>query len=908
MLLRSLPAIASGGADLTGESPLAIPAVGSTTLRILSPDVLELSLITTKPPGANVEQWDFVLSGAGASPGSDADAGAVDASDADAGPAPDAGAAAAATADAPVLRLPPPDVFEVTVAGARFAVKAVGFKRRALYAKRLQRDLRIASSIILELERPIPEGAAVEVRSRDASLWRPDQRFAAKAERLRWSPAIHVNQVGYVPACPKKAIIGYFLGSLGELSIREEEGFRLVDVKSGREVFAGRLALHREEGFTYKTAPYQRVFEADFSDFKAPGEYRLSVPGLGASFSFFIDDGAAAAFARTYALGLYHQRCGAENALPFTRFIHAPCHTAPAEIPAPGFGKLDSLLARLTSDAAKNPKHAAPPLKNLRSTLYPFARSGQVDVSGGHHDAGDYSKYTINSAQLIHALIFAVDAFPGAGDLDNLGLPESGDGIGDLLQIARWEADFLAKMQDTDGGFYFLVYPRDRRYETDVLPDRGDPQIVFPKNTAATAAAVAALAQTATSPRFRKAFPADAARYLQRAEQGWRFLERAIAAHGKDASYQKITHYGDVFMHDDELAWAAVEMYLATGDAAIHQKLLAWLDPADRATRVWGWLRMFESYGAAVRSYAFAQASGRAAGRTLDPDLLAKCLAEVRAAAQDQVRYAAASAYATSFPIESKRFRATGWYFPIAASFDIAVAYALDPRPELLSAFLGNVSYEAGTNPNNVSFLTGLGWKRPREIVHQYAMNDRRVLPPSGIPVGSLVTGAPYIDLYKRELGAVGFPTDGDRDNPYPFYDRWSDAFNLNTEFVAAIQARALAGLALVMARTPASAQPYRSMNARIAGVPRDLSVASTVTVRLEADGIDVSRARIVWESSRAEPAFGQSISVWMSPGRVPWIEAEAQWPDGRRAFAVTPAPSVESLLRDPRGASPAAP
>jgi len=23
---------------------------------------------------------------------------------------------------------------------------------------------------------------------------------------------------------------------------------------------------------------------------------------------------------------------------------------------------------------------------------------GKIDVSGGHHDAGDYSKYTINSA------------------------------------------------------------------------------------------------------------------------------------------------------------------------------------------------------------------------------------------------------------------------------------------------------------------------------------------------------------------------------------------------------------------------------------------------------------------------------------------------------------------------------
>src|SRR5256886_3457186 len=54
-------------------------------------------------------------------------------------------------------------------------------------------------------------------------------------------------------------------------------------------------------------------------------------------------------------------------------------------------------------------------------------------LSGGHHDAGDYSKYTINSAALIHYLVFAVDAFEGVGELDNLGIPESGDGKSDLL-------------------------------------------------------------------------------------------------------------------------------------------------------------------------------------------------------------------------------------------------------------------------------------------------------------------------------------------------------------------------------------------------------------------------------------------------------------------------------------------
>src|SRR5205809_2926494 len=90
------------------------------------------------------------------------------------------------------------------------------------------------------------------------------------------------------------------------------------------------------------------------------------------------------------------------------------------------------------------------------------------------------------------------------------------------------KADFLAKMQDADGGFYFLVYPRDREYEYDVLPDQGDPQVVWPKTTAVTAAAVGALAQTASSPRFRQQYPATAALYLQKAQLGWNFLTNAI--------------------------------------------------------------------------------------------------------------------------------------------------------------------------------------------------------------------------------------------------------------------------------------------------------------------------------------------------------------------------------------------
>jgi len=852
---------------LTDDDPLILPATGAHQLRILSSNVLELTLITAKAPEpAKVSQWDFV----------------------------DANGQA---------RLPAASEFVVLADGRQLAVETVGFKRRVAYAPLAKRDLRVGNYLFLRLSQPVADGQRVEVKDRDGRLWPAGVKFSASADPLRFNPAIHVNEVGYGPGFPKRAMIGYFLGSLGELEVSGEACARLLEARAGKTVFQCKLKPRRDLGYNYSPLPYQQVLEADFSEFKTPGEYRLVVPGLGASFPFFIDDGIAAAFTRAYALGLYHQRCGASNVLPFTRFVHGPCHTAPAEVPTAQCTNMLYFLAEITADYTNSPRHTAPQLKDFDASLYPFVRRGNVDVSGGHHDAGDYSKYTINCASLLHTLVFSADALPGVGELDNLGLPESGDGRSDVLQEAKWEADFLAKLQDDDGGFYFLVYPRNRKYENNVLPDHGDPQIVWPKNTAATAASVAALAQTASSPLFKKQFPEAARLYLDRAKQGWAFLERALAKHGRDGAYQKITHYGNDFMHDDELAWAACELFLATGEESFHKRFLDSFDPADARTRRWGWWRLYESYGRAVRSYAFAARTGRVQRGQLDPLFLTRCEAELVAAADDQLRWARQSAYGTSFPTETKRFRGGGWYFSMDQAFDLAVASALDhpvmndPRPKYLEAILSNLNYTAGCNPVNVCYLTGLGWKRQREIVHHYAMNDRRVLPPSGLPLGDVQSGFMWLGLYQKELGALSFPWDGAQQGPYPIYDRWGDSFNVQTEFVVVNQARALGAAAFLMAQTPLRAQRWRAQSATV-----ELRTASAngspprATATLNVPGLDLREARVVWEAAGHEPAFGPTFSFTPPPQGTRWLEAEAQWPDGRRVVAVTNVPLAAVL------------
>jgi hypothetical protein len=822
----------SGPVESWSPPPLAIPAAGSTTLQILSPTMLEIAAVVGGSPKAPPD-----------------------------GPM-------------PPVEVPPlaPGDFTVTINGTKAMVREVGFRRRVVYAPLKQRDLRIGNFIYLRLEPAVQDNQTVEVSYGGNVPWLAKARVTAKAEPLRLGAAVHVNQVGYTPDLLKTAMVGYYLGSLGELAPPTPAEFQVVELRTGKVAHRGALVPRPERNCPQPW--YRNVMEANFTELRTPGEYRLVVPGHGASYPFFIDEGIPAAFARTYALGLYHQRCGAANSLPFTRFVHEACHTAAVEVPTRAVKTLKGF-----DEAEPN------------ADIFPFVRKGKLDASQGHHDAGDYSKYTINSAGLVHTLVFAVDALAGVAELDNLGLPESGDGISDLLQMAKWEADFLAKLQDEDGAFYFLVYPRERRYEDDVLPDRGDPQIVWPKNTASTAAAVAALAQCSSSPKFRQHFPEDAKRYLAIARRGWEFLAKAEERLGRGRTYRKFTHYGDLFQDADEIAWAACELFLATGDTGFQRELGTRLNPRDAKIRRYGWRRMTEAYGNAIRSYAFAARSGRIDRAKLEPQMLRQCEDEIIACAEDWLKAARNNSYGTSYPEPTKRVLGGGWYFSGDQAFDLATAAQLefppmaDRRGPFRDTVVSNFNYEAGCNPVNICYITGLGWKRPIDIVHQYAQNDRRALPVSGIPLGSIQEGFTWFALYKSELGAYSFPLDSAKTNAYPILDRWGDAFNLQTEFVVTNSARALGAAAWLMAQSPLRQQAWKAAPAEISGATASAKTGQSIPLQLKAGDLDLTHARIVWEGRDQPPIFAREFSFTPRQPGDQWAEVEAQLPDGRRVF-----------------------
>jgi len=202
------------------------PQLGAHTLRILSPNILELFLVNTKQPNpGRVETWDWVNG----------------------------------------EQFEPPDMYavEVIVDGNANAITKVGFKRRPVYAPLLNWDLRIGNQLYIQLAQPISAGSSVQVLNNGA-LWPTNMVFTAVADPLRYSTAVHVNQEGYLPGYAKIAAVGYYCGDIGEMPIPTKQ-FQLVDAQSGATVYEGTLTLRQDVGYMYTPKPYQNVFEADFS-------------------------------------------------------------------------------------------------------------------------------------------------------------------------------------------------------------------------------------------------------------------------------------------------------------------------------------------------------------------------------------------------------------------------------------------------------------------------------------------------------------------------------------------------------------------------------------------------------------------------------------------------------------------
>ena len=335
-----------------------------------------------------------------------------------------------------------------------------------------------------------------------------DSSKAQSAQALPEYVSVAVNQLGYTPDDEKVAVV--------KTDSTGEEEFIVCRVDNNETVYAGKL-----EEPVHDYAAKLDTRKADFSVLQEPGDYYVYT-NEGSSYAFSIKEDPYSDVFRDSVLMLYKQRCGiATDKAVAGEFAHDKCHAEKAKV---------------YDDQSKS-----------------------VDVSGGWHDAGDYGRYVVAGAVATMDLLEAYEDY--AVEDDDFGIPESGNGIPDILDEARYELDWMMKMQDPEtGGVYHkvtaLVFP-----ET-VGPEKETDQLFLaPISQAATADFAAIMAKASIV--YKEIDPEFCTNAKNAAMDAWAYLKADETDKGfHNPSDIETGEYPDDKIIDERY-WAAVELYAA---------------------------------------------------------------------------------------------------------------------------------------------------------------------------------------------------------------------------------------------------------------------------------------------------------------------------------------------------------
>ncbi|MFD2334492.1 glycoside hydrolase family 9 protein [Cohnella sp. GCM10020058] len=195
------------------------------------------------------------------------------------------------------------------------------------------------------------------------------------------------------------------------------------------------------------------------------------------------------------------------------------------------------------------------------------------DLSGGWMDAGDYNKYVTYTAQPINELLSAYEQKPDIFT-DDYNIPESGNGIPDVIDEVKWELDWLKKMQEEDGGVLMKVgFPHSGK--TGEYNDRPS-KITFqryylPKTSASTVVTALNFAHAAVTLRQFPELASYAADLRERAIRAWEWYQNNPKETNVDNGDVEV---GDADMPLDKQAQvatvASAYLFTLTGDQTYH--------------------------------------------------------------------------------------------------------------------------------------------------------------------------------------------------------------------------------------------------------------------------------------------------------------------------------------------------
>lgn len=501
---------------------------------------------------------------------------------------------------------------------------------------------------------------------------------------------IQLNQHGFYTHSPKIAVVTSPVAS---------NSFYLLSAGKKDTVFKGILSTPETSVYSSTTT---RI--ADFSAFTAVGKYILFVQDAGSSYPFNIQN------------NIYH---------------------------APGTAALKSYYYQrmsvpiLPQYAGKWARKGGHPDKEVH--IHPSAASEKrpantvISSPGGWYDAGDYNKYIVNSGITLGTLLSAYEDFTFYFDTLQTNIPETGNGLPDIINEILYNLRWMLTMQDpNDGGVYHKC--TNAAFDKMIMPaDCHNARYVVQKSTAATLDFTAVMAQASRILfKFKKQLPGLSDSCLHAAQYAWQWAKENPGVlydqNAMNALYQPaITTgaYGDRNV-TDEWFWAACELLSTTKKEDYVQDIQRY-KPAIAALPSWSSVAMLGSY--TLLRYKKA--------------LSAYQQLALPAVQQQVIDFAASlisnggnKAFRTIMG-QSKRDFIWGSN-AVALNQGIALlnAYLLTRDKQFINAALTNADYIMGRNATGFCFVTGTGSRSPMHIHHRLSIADSIAEPVPGLLAG----------------------------------------------------------------------------------------------------------------------------------------------------------------------------
>ncbi len=473
-----------------------------------------------------------------------------------------------------------------------------------------------------------------------------------------YAPSIMTNQVGYKADSKKTAVFR---------NVNNQTKFSVINASTKQAVYSGELSAPVNNSLAQET---NRT--GDFSQVTAPGTYYIQCDGLDNSYEFTIEQNPYTNLLTDSVKMLYLQRCG--TTVTDADFGHGACH-------------------------------------NTQATVY--GTNDKIDVSGGWHDAGDYGRYVVPGAKAVADLLYAYLANPSMYT-DNTGIPESGNGKADILDEAKFELDWMFKMQAANGGVYHKVTCEN--FPGYVAPEKEtDPLIVTPVTTTSTADFAGAMALAAEV--YASYDSAYAAKCLDAAKKAWAFLEQNPNLIFQNPQDITTGEYGDK-SDRDERYWAAAQLYRTTGDS----KYLTAMESMSTQTGM-DWALVGDYGNIAILTMA-------------DADKNSKAYQNAKSAVLKQADKFVQNSQASPYGVALTKFDWGSNMTVANAGVILGLANQLTGEQKYLDAAEAQLNYLLGTNPMATSFFTGYGTVSPENPHHRPSMAAGKAM--KGMLVGGV--------------------------------------------------------------------------------------------------------------------------------------------------------------------------